>query len=203
MLKKIIFPTFLVIAISFSVNAQSGFGIKAGYNYNSNGDLKADFQSIPSLKSSGKSGFNIGIYDKFNLGLFYIRPELVYTKTNSQYLLNNQNQNYNLSKLDLPILVGLNVIGPLNIFAGPDFQYILSNNLTGLGFQSIKNNYTLGLNIGASVELGKIGIDIRYERGLNANEANFLENNIANPSLYILDTRPQQFIVNLSYSLSN
>ena len=206
-MKKRIFLFSAAFLISFFyANAQSGFGIKAGISYNSNGKFTQIISdtgtNLIDNKGAGKSGFNIGIYDKINLGPIYIRPELSYTKTTSQYTLNSQNQNYNLSKLDLPVLVGIKIIGPLNIFAGPAFQYILKNDFKNLTYQSVKNDFTLGLNLGVAIELGRLGLDVRYERGLNANEAKFVQVNLGNSVNYTLDTRPEQIIFGVSYSLS-
>ncbi|MCF6182913.1 outer membrane beta-barrel protein [Lutibacter sp.] len=202
MKKRIVLFSIVFLVTFFISNAQSGFGIKAGLGYNSNGEFSeiiSDTQTIINNKGAGKSSFNIGFYGKLDLGMIYIRPELVYTKTTSEYQLNSQSTDYKLSKLDLPVLVGFKVIGPLNVFAGPAFQYVLDNNFKGLKYESIKNNFTVGLNIGASIELGKLGLDVRYERGLSKNEANWT--NAGN--IFTLDSRPDQIIFNLSYRLSN
>lgn len=201
MKKRVALFSLVLLATLFISNAQSDYGIKAGLSYNSTGKLISETGDIIDSKGKGKSGFNIGFYGKLDLGPIYLRPELVFTKTTSEYELNSQLEDYKMSKFDLPVLVGFELIGPLNVFAGPAFQYVLNNNLTGLSFNSIENNFSVGLNIGASIEFGRIGIDIRYERGFNKNEAEFIDKNIAN-SLYRLDARPKQIIFNLSYSLS-
>jgi hypothetical protein len=121
----------------------------------------------------------------------------VYTRTTSEYP--SQLGDYKISKLDLPVLVGVKLIGPLNVFIGPAFQYIIDNDLKGLSFESIENDFSVGINIGAGIQFGRFGIDIRYERGFNKNEANFVDNTIAS---YRLDSRPKQIIFSLSYSLS-
>ncbi|WP_457611191.1 outer membrane beta-barrel protein, partial [Lutibacter sp.] len=161
MKKRIVLLTIAFLSTLFYVNAQSEFGIKGGLSYNSNGEYKeftSEVTNIYKNEGKGKSGFNIGFYGKLDLGPIYLRPELVYTKTTSEYVLNTGNtEDYKLSKLDVPVLVGIKLIGPLNIFAGPAFQYILNNDLKGLEFQSIKNDFTVGVNIGASIELGKLG----------------------------------------------
>lgn len=183
------------------MNAQSDFGIKAGLSYNSNGDLKefsTDVTEIYKNEGNGKSGFNVGFYGKLDLGAIYVRPELVYTKTTSEYVFNSQTEDYKLSKIDAPILVGIKLIGPLNVFAGPAFQYILDNDLNGLNISDVENDFSMGINIGASVEFGRIGIDVRYERGLSENEAEWSN---ASES-FTLDSRPEQIIFSLSYSLS-
>ena len=202
MKKRILSFSIAFLTTLFFVNAQSSFGIKAGLSFNSNGELKnatTEIGNVIDSKGSSKSGFNIGFYGHLDLGAIYLRPELVYTKTTSEYELNPTTvEDYKISKLDVPVLIGIRLIGPLNIFAGPAFQYILDNDLKGLEYESIKNEFTVGLNIGVSVELGKLGIDVRYERGLSSNEARWTKAS----ETFTLDTRPEQIIFSLSYRLS-
>jgi len=203
MKKRTVLSVFAFLAIVYFTSAQSNYGIKAGLSYNSNGKLSEIISetqaNLIDNKGKGKSGFNVGFYGKLDLGAIYIRPELVYTKTTSEYVLNSQSSDYKLSKLDLPVLVGFKVIGPLNVFVGPAFQYILNNDFKGLKYESIKNDFTVGLNIGTSIELGKLGFDIRYERGLSKNEANWTNAG----DTFTLDSRPEQIIFSLSYRLSD
>ncbi|MFK5959053.1 MAG: outer membrane beta-barrel protein [Lutibacter sp.] len=202
MKKKSVLFSILFISSLFAINAQSGFGIKAGLSYNSNGDLKeftSEVTEIYKNDGKGKSGFNIGFYGKLDLGPIYLRPELVYTKTTSEYILNTgSTEDYKISKLDMPVLVGFKLIGPLNVFAGPAFQYYLDNDLKGLSFNTIENEFSVGLNIGASIELGRLGLDVRYERGLSKNESNWSNAG----EIFTLDSRPEQIIFSLSYRLS-
>lgn len=201
--KRILVLSIALIAMVFYANAQSGFGVKAGLSYNTTGELKQFINETGTIidnKGSGKSGYNFGIYGKLPLGPIYLRPELVYTKTTSEYILNSVAVDYKMAKLDLPVLVGIKLIGPLNVFAGPVFQYVLDNDLKGLEFSKIENDFTIGLNFGASLDLGRLGIDVRYERGFTQNEVQFAG---AGPNLtYRLDARPEQIIFGLSYQLS-
>jgi len=197
--KRIALFSIVFLTTLFVVNAQSGFGVKAGLSYNSNGEFKDAGNDISSfIDNKGKSGFNVGFYGKLDLGPIYLRPELVYTKTTSEYVYNSNNIDYKVSKLDMPVLVGIKLIGPLNVFAGPAFQYYLDNDLKGLSFNEIENEFSVGLNIGASIELGRLGIDVRYERGLSTNEANWSDAG----ETFTLDSRPEQIIFSLSYRLS-
>lgn len=202
MKKRTVLIVFAILASITFVNAQSEFGIKAGLSYNSNGELNEFTNEVDNLyknKGEGKSGFNVGIYGKIDLGPIYLRPELVYTKTTSEYELNSQVENYKISKIDVPVLVGLKLIGPINVFAGPAFQYIINNDLSGVdNIENVENEFSLGLNIGASIEIGRIGIDVRYERGLSDNEADFTDSG----KTFKLDSRPEQLIFSLSYSLT-
>ncbi len=201
MRKRIVLFSVAFIAGIMLMNAQSDFGIKAGLSYNSNGDLKeftSEVDQIYKDEGKGKSGFNVGFYGKLDLGPIFVRPEIVYTQTTSEYEFNSLIEDYKLSKIDVPVLVGLKLIGPLNVFAGPAFQYILDNDLNGINISDVKNDFSVGVNIGASVEFGRIGIDVRYERGLSENEANWSNAG----ETFTLDSRPEQLIFSLSYSLS-
>ena len=79
--------------------------------------------------SDSKIGFHLGVFYKMKLPIIYIKPELVYTNTKSSYDLAGSSTDYDISKIDLPIMVGIGIIGPLDLFAGPSFQYILDTDL--------------------------------------------------------------------------
>ncbi len=199
--RSIVFSILFFTSIML-MNAQNDFGIKGGLSYNTNGDLEefsSEVTDIYKNDGKGKAGFNVGFYGKLDLGSIYIRPELVYTKTTSEYELNTGfTEDYNISKIDVPVLVGFKLIGPLNIFAGPAFQYILDNDLEGVSISDVENEYSVGVNIGASLEIGRFGLDVRYERGLSENEAEWTDAG----ETFKLDSRPEQLIFSLSYSLS-
>ncbi|WP_306014552.1 MULTISPECIES: outer membrane beta-barrel protein [unclassified Allomuricauda] len=189
--------TFLVVAFALmgsAVMAQSGsgFGIKAGLSYNKNGDLIGSVgdggQDIIE-GAEGKTGYHFGFWGKLDFPKIYLRPELVYSKTKSSYDVDGNSQDYDVSKLDLPVLLGYKLIGPLHIFAGPAFQYTLNNDLGDLQVEDVENDFTVGLNVGVGVNIGRLGLDVRYERGFSENEAEIID--IPNGRV---DTRPSQII---------
>ncbi len=191
-MKKLIVSSFLLIGTYFTSYAQ--FGIKGGLNFNTNGDLTEVANDLTeSVKNpTSKTGYHIGAFYQTKGESFYLRPELIYTKTKSDYA----GDIFDVSKLDMPILVGFKVIKPISVFAGPALQYILNTDLQGLQLQEVKNDFTVGINIGAAVEIGNLGIDVRYEKGMTENTANF-----TGISTGRLDTRPNQFIMSLSLKL--
>jgi hypothetical protein len=174
--------------------SQSGnsFGIKGGLNYNANGDY---FESIGenAQQPDRNIGFHLGVFGKFGKQLFF-RPELVYTSTKSDY----DSDDFTMKKIDAPLLIGLKVIGPLNVFGGPSLQYILDTEFDGISVNNIENEFSVGLNFGIGIDLNKIGIDLRYERGFSENEAVFIGNNLGDDVVSRIDTRPDQLILSLS-----
>ncbi len=196
MKKALLLAVFAMASITAFSQKESGFGIKGGLNYTGNGDY---FKSINAAAQQPDQnvGYHVGLFGKINLSPFYIRPELTYSQTKSTY----EDSALNLSKLDLPILVGLKIIGPVHIFAGPSFQYILKSEFEGININDIEKDFTLNAHFGAGVHLGKFGIDLRYERGLNENEAKFINSNITNLPESRIDTRNSQLILSLSLTL--
>ncbi|HKJ07306.1 MAG TPA: porin family protein [Flavobacteriaceae bacterium] len=205
MKNRILLFGIALFTLTFSMQAQNEWGLKAGINFNTNGDLREfddEVTEIYQSEAKTKSGYNFGLYGKVDLGGVYLRPELFYTKTTSEYELNNgQSEDYNVSKLDMPVLLGVKVVGPLSVFAGPAFQYYLDNDFEGVTFEDIENEFSVGLHLGAAVKLGRLTIDARYERGFSENEAEFsVENNLVKS--YRLDSRPEQLMFGISYDLS-
>lgn len=203
MKKTLLVAVFALIGATAWAQSGSGFGVKAGLSYNKNGDLISTVsgggQDIVE-GAEGKAGFHFGFWGKLDFPKIYLRPELVYSKTKSSYDVDGESQDYDISKLDMPVLLGYKLIGPLHIFAGPAFQYTLKNDLGDLQVEDVKNDFTVGLNAGVGVNLGKIGLDVRYERGFSENEAEFIDNNITTVSGRV-DSRPSQVIFALSLKL--
>ncbi|MDE3744099.1 outer membrane beta-barrel protein [Maribacter polysaccharolyticus] len=193
MRKTILLAIIALTSLTTFAQTESGFGIKGGLNYNANGDY---FESTgeAARNPDRNVGYHFGIFGKIG-NRMYLRPELVYTKTKSDY----DGDKFDISKLDLPLLVGAKIIGPLHVFAGPAFQYILDTEFEGITINDIENDFTVGVNIGAGLNLGKLGIDLRYERGFSENEATFVGNLGSGASR--IDARPDQLILSLSISL--
>lgn len=195
MKKVLLTVAFAIFSMAVFAQNDSGIGIKGGLNYNANGDY---FESAgeAARNPDRNVGYHLGIFGKLGNRL-YFRPELIYTKTKSDY----DGDTFDMSKLDLPLLVGTKVIGPLHVFAGPAFQYVLDSKFDGISIDNVENDFTVGLHIGAGVNLGKLGIDLRYERGFSENEARFINTKITTVGDSRIDTRPDQLILSLSVSL--
>ena len=195
---------FLVLTIfSFSLlSAQNDdffdFGIVAGLNFGSNGDYSSDFTS-DNLKSDNKLGYHGGIYLNFNFSKFYLRPEGIYTKTKSDY----NSSDFDVEKIDLPILFGIKLFKPLSIFAGPSFQYTLSAELEDIDTDEIdiENEFVVNGQFGLAVQLGQqIRLDARYEIGLSDNISTIRNNNL-DTNIGTIDSKPNQLIFSLSLQL--
>ena len=204
-MKKIIVAVLLLSGMT-ALSQSTGFGIKGGLNYGSVGDLEFTSEFANSTFSKeNKTGFHAGVFYKAKFAGLIIQPELLYTKLNTEYTndgVSSDVYDYELSKIDIPLLVGFDIIGPLNIKAGPSFQYILENGFeeVNIDFEDPENSFTVGYQLGVGVTLGQLGIDVRYEGAFTDNTI-ITESQVEDNSVgFQVDARPSQWILSLSYA---
>ena len=179
--------------------AQFEFGLKGGVNYDSFGDLSptGNGVSIENLEADAKTAFHLGVYSKIDLLLFYLRPELQFSQSRSDF---SETKSIALNKIEAPVLLGYKILGPLSVFAGPSFQYILSEKATDINLGEVNEHFTVGLQLGTRLELGRFGLGIRFERGFTDNEVEIIGNNGADIQGRV-DTRAKQWVLSASYEL--
>ncbi|WP_298764205.1 porin family protein [uncultured Polaribacter sp.] len=202
-MKKVILVLCCAFAFSFASKAQIQFGVKGGINYNSESIQEVSEDVIEGADS--RTGYHAGIWLRGKLPILglYIRPELIYTNLESDATVSLPNSSqiattYSLQKIDLPILIGKKIFGFGNIFVGPSFQYILDADFAFSEVPDVEtDDITVGLQFGAGVEFGRIGIDVRYERGFSDVESRF----VGQSGLDNFDTRVNQIIIGLSLKI--
>jgi hypothetical protein len=202
-MKKGILLICLTFAFSQSTNAQLHFGIKGGVNYNSETIIAVTENVFEGAES--KTGYHAGIWLRAKIPVLgiYIRPELIYTNLESSitYLpagivADALQTDFSFQKIDIPVLFGKKFLGVGNVFIGPSFQYVLAQDFDLNDIPEVTGDgFTVGLQIGAGIELGKLGIDVRLERGFNDIESRFLDDTTS----IEFDTRVNQILIGLSY----
>lgn len=203
-MKKLLLVALLFVGATQIANAQLQFGVKAGVNYNS--DSFKDVSNDVLNGAESKTGYHAGIWVRAKLpGLgFYVRPELIYTELKNEVNYDNsllvRSTDFNLQKIDVPVLFGKKIFNVGNIFIGPSFQFVLGSDFSLSDLKEVStSNFSAGVQMGAGVELGKLGIDVRWERGLSNNEIKFIDN-ISNTDVQF-DARVNQIIFGISYRL--
>ncbi|QXP73838.1 porin family protein [Tenacibaculum sp. HL-MS23] len=202
-MKKVILVVFLLIGTQLT-QAQIQGGVKGGINYNS--DSFSDVKDDVFEGAESKTGFHAGAWLRFNLPLtgLYLRPEIVYTQLSNKVIykqntgsIQNRTTTYEFQKIDIPVLVGMKFLKVAHVFAGPSFQYILDSDFDIADLKQVDSDgFSVGVQFGAGIELGKLGLDVRWERSLSDTEANFVDSSVGDVNF---DTRVNQIIVGLSY----
>jgi hypothetical protein len=202
--KKIVILIFILsFSLSYSQDSDKklSLGFTAGFNYNSNGEYVTTgtlTEIAKQFDSEKKTGYHAGLYIQYNMTGMYLRPEVLYTKTKSTY----GSSDFDQTKIEVPILVGFDIIKPVSIFVGPSIQYVLENEMENIDVNNIDVESDLGINFqaGIAIQLHKqIRIDIRYEKGISNNILTI--KNDSNSVIGELNTKPEQIILGFSLSL--
>ncbi|MGB5263124.1 MAG: outer membrane beta-barrel protein [Lutimonas sp.] len=187
------------------------YGIKGGVNYNSNGNLQdlSGFEDDFKIKSNEETGYHVGVFSEINLPLWlYVRPELLYTHTESTYKEAGKKSRLEMNKFDVPVLLGFKFLGLGRILVGPSFSYAFDTDLSDTDiFDKVKkidsDDFSVNGQVGLGLELGNLGADVRWEIGLSGTQAIF-SGQPSNPeaddiSTVRVDTNPQQVIFSVYY----
>ncbi len=210
---------FLFFSItSSSLVAQGNLGVNFGLNDDNFGSIeniktKVDDYDL-DLKNS--TGFQLGLFTEIDLITFYIRPEinLIFSKSknataftsvvnNSNFLnesINIAEHTYKSTDIQVPIIFGYKVLGPISLFAGPTFKYNLSNS-SNFDIEEIEDKYNLSLLLGTRVKVRSFSVGLRYERGLNNNELLIINANGIDIDNANIDTTTNKLSLNISYDI--
>ncbi len=202
----------LLVLFCFTISAHAQFlnwGVKAGMNYNANGDLVVVSDEIISdpFSSNQELGYHFGLLAEIKLPLFlYIRPELLYTHTESSYSVDDGEggtAKLKMDRVDIPVLLGFRVFKIGRFFLGPSFQYIVNTDLSASdNISKIRNisydDFNIAAQVGIGLNLGQFGADIRWEAGLLGTEALYQVGNTGaeNPDVSV-DTDNMQFLLSV------
>ncbi len=174
MKKTLLSLAALLASISFA-QAFSPFqiGVRGGILF-SNSILKFTTQDgLQYNENSSRTGYEIGIQTRvgFPAVPLFLQPELMYVRENATYPAATSGgtevdakQNW----MEVPVLLGWKVLGPLHLKAGPVFRFPMSEVLTDLRTSASErvaprlNDFILGYQVGVGVDLMKLTIDARY-----------------------------------------
>lgn len=198
----------LFLLLNTTLYSQGNLGISFGLSDDSFGSIENISSTIDNydLDLKNATGFQFGVYTEIDLITFYIRPELnfVFSKANQgSALLSGDILKHNLksSEIQVPIIFGYNILGPLSIFGGPSFKYNLKTSSDIFNLEDIKDKYILSLLLGSRIKMRSLGIDLRYERGLNNGELKIINAQGLNIPNGNIDSTTNRFSILLSYDL--
>ena len=208
----------LFLITSSSLFAQGNLGINFGLNDDNFGSIENIKTKIDDydLDLKNSTGFQLGLFTEIDLITFYIRPEinLIFSKSKNGTAFTSANNNTNIlsesiniaehtyksTDIQVPIIFGYKVLGPISIFAGPTFKYNLSNS-SNFDLEEIEDKYNLSLLLGTRVKVKSFSVGLRYERGLNNNELLIINANGIDIDNANIDTTTNKLSLNISYDI--
>ena len=175
MTRKSLLVVVLLTIFSFANSQVITVGVKGGVNYNTIGDLLSfggSYQTgAPDIIFSPdqEMGTQYGMFLDIGFGKFFLRPEVMFSSLKSSYALPLQVANFKATRMDIPVMLGLHIYGPLSVVAGPVFSSVSELELEGLEPNKpavIYDESLMNLQAGILLEIGRFGVDVRYEYGL-------------------------------------
>ena len=192
---KYIITLFVFILFSFNSFSQDFMiGLKGGINIGHGGEIKgltsgANYTG-ETYFSNPNEGFHGGIFGQYNLGKYFLRLEGLYSTVVTEFPFDARPAEYEMKKINVPLLFGYHVWGPIDAYLGPAYNSMIGNALlegmeTQGGVVDISNNY-LSANIGLKAHFGRFELDARYEYNFSSNEP------------YIIDMIESAYRINLA-----
>jgi hypothetical protein len=170
-MKKILLSAFLMLfsSVAFSQLLPSfQFGVKGGANL-------SKFSTENTFSSGNRAGYYVGLWTRIGAAGLHVQPELYLSGKNTDVTIDNIEREIRFTSLDVPVLIGTKLgaagVG-LRLNTGPVFSFILDDeqkfgeavgNVSRLDFKG----QNIAWQFGAGVDIGKIGVDLRYETGLS------------------------------------
>ncbi len=201
---------FFLLIFSSSLYAQGNLGFQFGLNDDNFGSIENFRSKIDNydLNLKNSTGFHFGFFTEIDLITFYIRPELnlIFSKSknaaaySSDEGINIAEHKFRSSEIQLPIIFGYKIFGPISVFGGPSFKYNLSNS-SNFNLDEIKDKYTLSLLLGTRFKIRSISVGLRYERGLNNNEVLIINANGVDLNEANVDLTTNKLSLNISYDI--
>jgi len=211
--------SFLIIAILFATNLTAqdfSFGIKGGPSFASGGTITGNDSGVGNfdgtVDAESKVTFHAGAFFEVRFGKFLLRPEFIYSTMETEFPFPTDNAVYSVDKISVPFLVGYNVWGPIDIYAGPAYQNILDASLEGTqpaDDEIVVQNTPISGQIGIKGSFVRFELDLRYDHLLStAEEQNLdlIEGGPGNPGYGINlanfdDSRLNQIMLSIGFKI--
>lgn len=206
-----LFLVLCIVVVNYSFSQEFQIGVRGGFNYNSIGDI--DARPYPPVTqhviySPEKDlGFQLGAYFNYEFGRFFVRPEINYFSFKNHYNFPDRVSKWESSKIEVPILVGVEVIKPFYVYLGPDVSFHGDTTLEGVQVTSYSDGgpdlkkTTFGLNFGVLLKVNRFSLDLRYELGLSESDEELLDIMHSSYGVNLADLEPYKANV-ISLSLT-
>lgn len=172
------------------------FGLTAGVSTGSVKISEIGNSITNTIHGDGILGFEGGIFTRLNFDPLSVKGMLLYAwrKGSSEFTNGDgtvKSSELSVGKIELPVLFGLRLIGPVRFELGPVVNWIVhENHLADETFNLRKTGY--GYRIGAAVELGQLSLGLSYQGLKNKSDG-------TNTATY---ASPDELIFSLSLLLS-
>jgi hypothetical protein len=179
---------------SSSALAQFSVGLTGGTDFDTVNNVDAEVAALQKNINIyvGREGRHFGGFVKYNHQDWYIRVEALQVKRDHSFkipiVLTDVKRiitDFEVTHLDVPLLLGYNISKSLRIFGGPRWSFNQKANSTGVQIEDLERTSFVGTQLGFGYQYKRFELDVRYSLSGQTHEVNFLENPIGNKNQYI------------------
>lgn len=172
---KKLFLALVATLICFGAQAGSPlkWGVKAGLNYHTVGEVTNLGKDI--IESKNRVGWHAGLQASWQVTrMLSIDPELVFSRNSYDLTssLGGGGQAF-LNTIDVPVILGIKVVGPLKAQAGININVMTDSGVKGEDkpFRFSTSSQALGYLLGLGVDLGHFNVMVRYNGFFRSSES--------------------------------
>jgi hypothetical protein len=181
----------LAAMFALSIMHASGQKIEGGIMGGvSTGSVK--ISEIPNSFTNVIKGDNIvgiegGVFMKLNAGPFYGKPQLLLNYRSGTVDVQSetgetmQSTSFKMSRLEIPVIFGLELLGPIAIEIGPVYNRVLNVTESFNSERITIKKGGIGYRIGAALGLGRANLSVHYQ-GLSLNSSSSDQSTYEAPS---------------------
>lgn len=175
-------------------------GIKGGINYSLGKKAAQIDGSAGSFNTKSEIGYQGGVFFEYDWRKFFLRPEAFYSHAEGKFPFPDNASLYSIDKLSFPLLVGYNIYGPFDVYAGPAYQHFLNQELENV--PDIENQQkNIAAQFGVKFEFKRFELDLRYDFTLSSKKNQFIDIPGLMQHAYFDDGRLNQLMLSVSFKL--
>lgn len=195
--------TYLLILIFVPTiySQEYSVGIKAGASYSFNDNGSEVIRNGVQYSAESNLGYQGGAFLEINFGRWLVRPEVFLNKARGEFEFAESTSVYSLEKLSVPLLLGYNIYGPLDIYAGPAYQFILNKEMENTSTLLSDDHSNFATQVGFKVSLNRFEIDLRYDFTFPSEDFQRINFNGDPNQSYFDEGRLNQLMFSLNYKL--
>lgn len=161
--QKITFALGLLF-IPYSLIAQLNGGVSSGVTTSAVEIQHVDRGFTDVANGKNIMGYEAGIFLKYKAGSLYVKPMALYNYQSGYVTYQGESVSYKSNKVGIPVLFGLNIIGPVSIEAGPVYNYLVdvTRDYGGQNYWDYGKN-GLGYRAGLALDFGPLILNASYE----------------------------------------
>jgi hypothetical protein len=123
-----------------------------------------------TIRGNNIFGFEAGVFARLDLQPFYIKPQALLDYRNGTVYVYQQDavlssDDFTMTRLQVPVLFGLNLIGPLCLEAGPVYHYLIhtSDRFGNPGGDIALRRGGLGYRAGLNAQWDRLNLFVSYQ----------------------------------------